>query len=143
MTTPLSPQARAARLEVLRSEYMAQIIAAAARHGDPVRVAPYVLTQPGTERHADLELIEKYAAGRGWQVTRVTFADVGQPPPLDQRLGFGALCRLAARGYAHGILAIARPAITTDNETYAQILEHLHVRGVFLAYLPTEHDAPA
>ncbi|MGW7387073.1 hypothetical protein [Streptomyces sp. NPDC054794] len=142
MTTPLSPQARAARLEVLRREYMAQIIAAAARHSDPVRVAPYALTQSGAERHADLELIEKYAAGMGWHLTRVTFADVGQPPPLDQRLGFGAACRLAARGYAHGILAIARPAITTDNETYAQVLEHLHLRGVFLAYLPTEHDTP-
>ncbi|WP_316762533.1 hypothetical protein [Streptomyces herbicida] len=141
--TPLRPQARAARLEVLRRGYMAQIIAAAARHGRPVRVAPYALTQPGTERHADLERIERYAAGRGWQVTRNTFADMGQPPPLEQRVGFDAACRYAAQGYAHGVLAIARPALTTDNDSYAQVLEHLQVRGVFLACLPTEHDAPA
>ncbi|MEV6179912.1 hypothetical protein [Streptomyces sp. NPDC052015] len=136
MTTPLHPQARTARLEVLRREYMKQITATAARHGHPVRVAPYVLAQPGTERRADLELIEQYAAERGWQVTRSSFADVGQPPPLAQRAGFGSACRYASQGFAHGILAIARPAITTDNDSYAHVLEHLHHRGVFLAYLP-------
>ncbi|MEV0186488.1 hypothetical protein AB0I54_45930 [Streptomyces sp. NPDC050625] len=143
VTTPLSPRAHAARLEVLRRKYMAHIIAAAACHGRPVRVAPYTLTQPGAERHAGIELIEKYAAGMGWQVTRSTFAAMGQPSPLAQRAGLGAACRYAAQGYAHGILAIARPALTTDNEAYAQVLEHLHVRGLFLAYLPTERDAPA
>ncbi|MFD0542198.1 hypothetical protein ACFQ1B_02440 [Streptomyces mexicanus] len=58
--------------------------------------------------------------------------------PLAQRSGFGAACRYAAQGFAHGILAIARPAITTDDDAYLEILEYLHARGVFLAYLPAE-----
>ncbi|WP_405863454.1 hypothetical protein [Streptomyces sp. NBC_00005] len=136
MTTPLRPSARAARLEVLRREYMAQIIAVALRRGRPVRISPYVVAQPGGQRQADLELIRTYAAEMGWQLTRSSFADVGQPPPLVQRAGFGAACRYAAQGYAHGILAIARPALTTDNESYAHLLERLHHRGVVLAYLP-------
>lgn len=76
----------------------------------------------------------------GWQVARRTFADVGQPPPLTQRAGFGTVCRYVAQGFAHGIVAIARPAITADDETYAQVLEHLHAGGVFLTYLPTARE---
>ncbi|MGW4518792.1 hypothetical protein ACWEO4_44505 [Streptomyces sp. NPDC004393] len=143
MPTPLQPQARTARLEALRREYMAQIIAIAARHRRAVRVVPYMLAQTGPERRADLELIEQYAAQMRWKTTRTTFADMGQPPPLDQRPGFAAACRYAAQGYAHGILAIARPALTTDNDSYARVLDHLHERGVFLTYLPaTGGDAP-
>lgn len=127
---------RADRLDTLRQQYMLQIIDSAARNGRPVRVTPYVLAQPGPERHADLEFIEQHAARVGWQVTASTFADLGQSPPLAQRPGFGAACRYAAQGYAHGILAIARPAITTDNDSYSRVLEHLRERGVFLAYLP-------
>ncbi|MET7600914.1 hypothetical protein ACWERY_40090 [Streptomyces sp. NPDC004082] len=62
---------------------------------------------------------------------------MGQPPPLAERPGFAAACRYAAQGYAHGILAIARPALTTDDETYARVLAHLYVRCVFLTYLPS------
>ncbi|MEU6593279.1 hypothetical protein ABZ923_29320 [Streptomyces sp. NPDC046881] len=136
MLTPLRPPARAARLAVLRREYMGQILAAAARQNRTPRVAPYVLAQPGAERRADLEQVAGYAAEMGWQVARSSFADVGQPLPLVQRPGFTAACRYAAQGYAHGILAIARPAITTDDDSYARMLEHLRERGVFLAYLP-------
>ncbi|CAM5475548.1 MULTISPECIES: hypothetical protein [Streptomyces] len=141
MSTPLRTDVRAARLEALRREYMGQIVAIAARQGRPLRVAPYALAQPGAEQHADLEQIAEYATARGWKVTSSTFADMSQPLPLTQRPGFGAACRYAAQGFADGILAIARPAITTDNETYSLVLEHLHDRDVFLAYLPTV-DAP-
>ncbi|MBG7704815.1 hypothetical protein HCJ76_43840 [Streptomyces sp. MC1] len=137
MSTPLRTDARAARLEVLRREYMGRIAAAIARQGRPLRVAPYVLAEPGAERQADLEKIAEYATATGWKVTSSTFADLGQPLPLPQRPGFEAACRYAAQGFAHGILAIARPAITTDNETYSLLLEYLHARSVFLAYLPT------
>lgn len=136
MVTPLRPPARAARLEALRREYMGQIIAVTARQNRPLRVAPYVLAQPGAERRVDLELITEYAAEMDWQVARSSFADLGQPLPLAQRPGFTAACRYAAQGYAHGILAIARPAITTDDDSYAQVLEHLHRRRVFLTYVP-------
>jgi hypothetical protein len=122
---------------------MLQIIADAARRVRTVRVAPYVLVQPGGERRADLALIEEYAAGLGWHVTSSSFADAGQPLPLAKRAGFGAACCYAAQGYANGILAIARPAITTSDEAYAQILEHLHERQVFLAYLPAAYDSTA
>ncbi|MFF7975781.1 hypothetical protein [Streptomyces sp. NPDC007905] len=142
MPTPLQPQARAARLEALRREYMAQIIAIAARNRGTVRVVPYMLAQTGSERRADLALIAQYATQMRWKTTQTTFADLGQPPPLDQRPGFAAACRYAAQGYAHGILAIARPALTTDNDTYARLLEHLHTRGVFLTYLPAADAAP-
>ncbi|MEU1466047.1 hypothetical protein ABZ467_36550 [Streptomyces sp. NPDC005727] len=142
MPAPLQPQARTARLETLRREYMAQIITHAARHRRAVRVVPYVLAPTGPERRADLELIEQYAAQMRWKMTRTTFADLGQPPPLEERPGFAAACRYAAQGYAHGILAIARPALTTDNDTYARVLQHLHTRGLFLTYLPTAGTAP-
>jgi DNA-binding transcriptional LysR family regulator len=116
---------------------MAELIADAARRGHKVRVAPYVLAHPGPERRTDLDLIRRYTGEVGWQVTLSSFADVGQPPPLTERPGFTAACRYAAQGYAHGILAIARPALTTDDDTYARVLDHLYVRRVFLTYLPT------
>ncbi|MFF0001137.1 hypothetical protein [Streptomyces avermitilis] len=121
---------------------MRQVIADATRHG-LVRVAPYVLAPPNAERREDLALIEAYAAQMGWRVTSSSFADIGQPPPLGERPGFGAACRYAAQGYARGILAIARPAITTDSEAYTHVLEHLYARGVFLAYLPAADDTTA
>ncbi|WEO92669.1 hypothetical protein A6P39_000145 [Streptomyces sp. FXJ1.172] len=121
---------------------MEQIIAKAAAHRRTVRVAPYVLALTGDERRADLDLIVKYAEESGWQVTRTTFADMAQSPAITRRPGFGAACRYAAQGYAHGILAIARPAITTDNDAYAAVLEHLHVRGLFLGYLPAADTTP-
>ncbi|MFF7977338.1 hypothetical protein [Streptomyces sp. NPDC007905] len=136
MSTPLQPLACTARLEALRREYTAQIIAIAARNRRTVRVVPYVVAQTGSERRADLELIEQYATQMRWKTTRTTFADLRQPLPLDQRPGFAAACRYAAQGYAHGILAITRPAITTDNDSYAHVVEHLRERRVFLAYLP-------
>ncbi|MFJ3229045.1 hypothetical protein ACIPJS_37635 [Streptomyces sp. NPDC086783] len=116
---------------------MTSIISAVTRNRWSVLVAPYVLTQPGAERIADLHLIRQHAEQAGWQVTPSTFADIGQPPPLAQRSGFAAACRYAAQGHAHGILAIAQPAITTDPQTYAYVLDHLGRRGVFLAYLPS------
>ncbi|WP_030338434.1 hypothetical protein [Streptomyces sp. NRRL S-1022] len=137
MLTPLNPQARATRLEVLRTEYMGQIAAAAIRQGRPLCVVPYVLAQPGAERHADLGLITSYATRMGWQVAFSSFADIGQPLPLTRRPGFTAACRYAAQGYAHGVLAIARAALTTDDDSYARVLEHLRERQVFLAHLPT------
>ncbi|MET7919699.1 hypothetical protein ABZU45_28210 [Streptomyces avermitilis] len=106
-------------------------------------MAPYILTPPNPERREDLALIEAYAAQMGWRVTSSSFADIGQPQPLRERPGFGAACRYAAQGYAHGILASARPAITTDSEAYVHVLEHLYARAVFLAYLPAPDDTTA
>lgn len=127
---------RAVSLEARRREYMTEVINDAHRRGRQVRVAPYVLADPGPIREADFETIARYAERQGWLVTESTFADVGQPPRLAQRSGFAAACRYAVQGFAHGILAIARPAITTDDDAYLEILDHLHPRGVFLAYLP-------
>ncbi|MBL1109420.1 hypothetical protein JK361_33390 [Streptomyces sp. 5-8] len=141
MSTSLAPAARTARLDALRQDYMDEAIAAVTRHDRAVRVAPYVLAPPGAERHADLELIARYAAAAGWQVARSSFADTGQPLPLAERPGFTAACQYAAQGYADGVLAIARPAITTDDDSYARVLEHLHNHGVFLAFLPAQREA--
>ena len=130
------------RLEALRRQYQREITDSAAHFGRTVRVAPYILAAPGAERRADLELIQAHAQRMGWQVTRSSFADVGQAPPIAERFGFGEACRYAAQGFAHGIIAISRPAITTHNDAYADVLEHLHMRGVFLAFLPTVDSAP-
>ncbi|MGW3669271.1 hypothetical protein [Streptomyces sp. NPDC005141] len=130
-----------ARLESLRSRYEADTIAGARRAHRTVRVAPYVLAAPGTELGADLELIEAHVHGKGWHVTRSSFGDAGQAPAIGQRSGFAEAFVYAAQGFAHGIVAIGRAAITTDNEAYADVLEQLHRRGVFLAYLPTT-EAP-
>ncbi|MFI9155737.1 hypothetical protein [Streptomyces sp. NPDC053367] len=119
---------------------MSEITANVARHGRRLRVAPYVLVQPGAERRADLETIARYATEQGWQVSSRTFADMGQPRPLAERPGFTEARRYAAQGFADGILAIARPAITTDNDTYVRVLKYLYQRQVFLAYLPAEPE---
>ncbi|MER5450528.1 hypothetical protein ABT065_33730 [Streptomyces sp. NPDC002764] len=136
MITVLQPEARAARLEVLRREYVNDIIAKAARANRSVRITSYVLADSGEERRADLDLIRAHAVTLAWKVASTTFADMGQPPPLTQRPGFGAACRYTTQGYAHGIGAIARPALTTDDEAYTHVLEYLYHQGVFLAYLP-------
>ncbi|MFJ9729457.1 hypothetical protein ACIRP3_42675 [Streptomyces sp. NPDC101209] len=136
MTTVLRPEARVACLEVLRREYMNDIIARAARAHRSVRITSYVLADSGEERRADLGLIRAHAVTLGWKVAPTTFADLGQPPSLTQRPGFGGACRYATQCYAHGILAIARPALTPDDEAYTHVLEYLYHRGVFLAYLP-------
>ncbi|MFH8772039.1 hypothetical protein [Streptomyces sp. NPDC017958] len=124
-------------LEQLRRDYMLQIIADSASRRSPLRVAPYVLAHTVTERREDLALIKSYAVDEmGWQVTDCSFADAGQPPPLEARRGFEEAWRYAAQGFAHGILAIARPVITTDAEAYGRVLEHLYSRRLFLAFLP-------
>ncbi|MET7600489.1 hypothetical protein ACWERY_29805 [Streptomyces sp. NPDC004082] len=128
-------------LEGLRQQYEDEVLQRIGEAGRVPCVAAYVLARPGFERHADLDLIRQHAATVGWRVAGSSFADVGQPPPLAQRPGFAAACRYAVQGYAHGILAIARPAITTDDDTYAQVLEHLHARSLFLAYLPALGEA--
>ncbi|GHE38249.1 hypothetical protein [Streptomyces griseoaurantiacus] len=137
MLTSLRSSLRTARLEGLRCEHRAAILGRLEASGRPVRVAAYVLAGPGRERQADVELLARYAERMGWKVAGSSFADVGEPPPLAGRAGFAAACRYAAQGYAHGILALARPALTTDNDAYAHVLEYLHTRGVFLDYPPS------
>ncbi|WP_433456374.1 hypothetical protein ACQPXS_46630 (plasmid) [Streptomyces sp. CA-142005] len=46
--------------------------------------------------------------------------------------------------YLPSLLAVTEggPALTTDNDSYAHVLEHLHARGAFLTYLPVAGDAP-
>ncbi|KAB1989789.1 hypothetical protein [Streptomyces triticiradicis] len=126
------------RLEIVRRRFQSEIVAAARDTGRTVRVTPYVLAEPGDERRADLELIDAYVRSLGWQLAATSFADVGQAPVIGQRPGFTQACMYAAQGFAHGIVAISRAAITTDNDTYALVLEQLHHRSVFLSYLPGE-----
>ncbi|MGW3633475.1 hypothetical protein ACWD7F_25525 [Streptomyces sp. NPDC005122] len=142
MTTPngrLAPpetiRPKNARLEILRRRYEREVVESARR---VVRVAPYVLVGPGAERRADLDLIEDHVRARGWHITRASFADVGQAPPITQRSGFGEAFVFAAQGFAHGIVAIGREAITTDDAAYEHVLDELGAHGVFLTFLPAE-----
>ncbi|MGW0885893.1 hypothetical protein [Streptomyces sp. NPDC002671] len=90
-------------LEELQRNYMLQIIAAIAARGSQVRVAPYVLAHTMDERNTDLALIKSYAVEEmGWQVTKASFADAGQAPPLERRRGFASAWRYAMQGYADG-----------------------------------------
>ncbi|MGQ4344063.1 hypothetical protein [Streptomyces sp. SAS_275] len=135
---PLSRTPTDGRLEGLRSLYERQVIEGASR---TVRVAPYVLASAVSERRADQELIEAYVSGRGWNLALTSFADLGQAPPVMERSGFGEACRFASQGFAHGIVAISRHALTTDNAVYEELLDFLHNRGVFLAFLPCRDGA--
>ncbi|MFC8715270.1 MULTISPECIES: hypothetical protein [unclassified Streptomyces] len=143
MTHSLTPDTRAAHLDTSRRIYMAQALAHLSRIGSTARVAPYVLAPPGEVRLAEVDTIRRYAIVAGWRMAPTSFADVSQPPPLRQRPGFTEACRYAVQGYVHGILAVARPALTTDDDTYAEILEYLHSHQVFLAYLSAEEPPPA
>ncbi|MEU4166126.1 hypothetical protein AB0F46_04470 [Streptomyces sp. NPDC026665] len=141
MTTPsgspaLAPGLEDTRLEIVRRRFQSEIVTAAREAGRTVRVAPYMLAEPGDERRADLELIEAHVRSLGWQLAATSFADVGQAPAIGQRPGFTKACLYAAQGFAHGIVAINRAAITTDNPAYALVLEQLRHRSVFLSYLP-------
>lgn len=122
-----------ARLESLRSLYEKETTDGASR---AVRVAPYVLASSVAERRADLELIRAHVHCKGWQLTLTSFADLGQAPPVTDRSGFNEACRYATQGFAHGIVAISRQAVTTDNTVYEELLDFLRHRGVFLAFLP-------
>ncbi|MEU0786692.1 hypothetical protein ABZ341_34630 [Streptomyces sp. NPDC006173] len=110
----------------------------AAHYGRAIRVAPYTLSAPGAERRADLGLIAAYVRAQGLFSTRSTFGDIGQPLPIARRSGFGAACKCAAQGFAEGIIAIGRPAITMDNDAYRDVLDFLNERAVFLTYLPCQ-----
>ncbi|MFF4977945.1 hypothetical protein [Streptomyces sp. NPDC001083] len=121
------------RLENLRSAYEEKVIVAARR---TVRVTTYVLASSVAERRADQELIEDDVRRRGWKLALSSFWDFGQAPPVTDRTGFGEASRYAAQGFAHGIVAIGRQAITTDNAAYEELLHFLGSRGGFLAYLP-------
>ncbi|MFE5142975.1 hypothetical protein ACFRDV_35895 [Streptomyces fagopyri] len=129
----LSPALADERLENLRSAYEEKVIEAARR---TVRVTTYVLASSVAERRADQELVEAHVRGQGWKLALSSFWDFGQAPPVTDRTGFGEASRYAAQGFAHGIVAIGRQAITTDNATYEELLHFLGSRGVFLAYLP-------
>ncbi|MEU8794629.1 hypothetical protein [Streptomyces sp. NPDC048643] len=126
------------RLEGLRSRYEQEVTDGASR---TLRVAPYVLASSVAERRVDLELIEAHVLKKGWQVALTSFADLGQAPPVTDRCGFNEACRYATQGFAHGIVAISRQAITTDNAVYEELLDFLRHRGVFLAFLPSADDA--
>ncbi|MFF7130450.1 hypothetical protein [Streptomyces sp. NPDC008240] len=134
---PTSALASPGGLEELRRDYMLQIISDAVGRGSTLRVVPYVLAHTVAERREGLALIKAYAVDEmGWQVTGRSFADGGQPPPLECRRGFEEAWRYAAQGFADGILAIARPAIATDAEAYAGVLNLLYSHRLFLAFLP-------
>ncbi|MFE9812504.1 hypothetical protein [Streptomyces sp. NPDC005548] len=126
------------RLEGLRSLYEREVTNGASR---TVRVAPYVLASSVAERRADLKLIEAYVLEKGWHLALTNFADLGQAPPVTDRSGFNEACRYATQGFAHGLVAISRHAITTDNAVYEELLDFLHNRGVFLAFLPCRDGA--
>ncbi|GGT05042.1 hypothetical protein [Streptomyces cinerochromogenes] len=117
---------------------MSEITTSVVRSGRVVRVAPYVLASTAEERRADLALIERYVIAAGMGLTATVFADAGQPPPIGRRSGWRAARRYAEQGYADGIVAIARPAITTDRAEYEALLEDLFAHRLFLAFLPTE-----
>ncbi|MEU6475320.1 hypothetical protein ABZ858_00240 [Streptomyces sp. NPDC047017] len=125
-------------LEHLRRDYMLQLTEAIERSGRQVKVAPYALATSGDERRADLALIARYADAAGLRLTSTSFADEGSAPPVEQRSGFCAARRFAREGFAHGILAIARPAITTDAEVYERVLTDLFEHRIFLAFLPID-----
>ncbi|MET8412551.1 hypothetical protein ABZV34_31445 [Streptomyces sp. NPDC005195] len=128
----LSPALADERLENLRSAYEQKVIERARR---TVRVTTYVLASSVAERRADQELIEAHVRGEGWKLALSSFWDFGQAPPVTDRTSFGEASRYAAQGFAHGIVAIGRPAITTDDAAYEELLDFLGSRGVFLAYL--------
>ncbi|MET7390479.1 hypothetical protein ACFYPT_38760 [Streptomyces sp. NPDC005529] len=128
---------RERRLEGLRRTYEQEIVATAPR---TVRVVPYVLASSAEERGADQELIAAHVRELGWQVSRATFWDGGQAPPLLEWAGFGNACRYAMQGFAHGIAAISRAAITTDDTTYEHVLDELRPHEVFLTFLPADDD---
>ncbi|MGQ4344102.1 hypothetical protein [Streptomyces sp. SAS_275] len=140
---PLSAQPSVAaalrerRLEGLRRTYEQEIVAMARR---TMRVVPYVLAASREERGADHELITDHVRAMGWQVSRATFWDGGQAPPVAERAGFGDAFRYAMQGFAHGIVAISRAAITTDDKTYEHVLDELRAHGVFLTFLPVDDD---
>ncbi|MEU1037878.1 hypothetical protein ACFYP4_29265 [Streptomyces sp. NPDC005551] len=90
-----------------------------------------------------MDSIEEHVRQVGWRITRSSFADVGQPPPVAERCGFGEAFRYAASGFAHGIVAISRAVITADDEAYRHLLNQLHNCRVFLSYLPAEVDPPS
>ncbi|MEU8951624.1 hypothetical protein [Streptomyces sp. NPDC048489] len=138
MTTPtgrpdLSPTPADERLENLRRSYEQQVAEKARR---TVRVTTYVLASSVAERRADQELIEALVRMRGWKLALTSFWDFGQAPVITERTGFGEASRYAVQGFAHGIVAIGRAAITTDNAAYEELLHFLGSRGVFLAFLP-------
>ncbi|MEV6810512.1 hypothetical protein [Streptomyces sp. NPDC051129] len=126
-------------LDALRRAYMEQIITTVSDSGHLVRITPYLLAHSPEERRADLAQLRTYAVVAGIVLTREWFADAGQPP-LALRSGWQAARRHAEQGFAHGIVAVARPAITTDPVQYAAVLDDLYAHRVFLALLPTEHD---
>ncbi|MFD7459201.1 MULTISPECIES: hypothetical protein [unclassified Streptomyces] len=128
-------------LEALRYEHIAAITASVAGSGRLVRLAPYVLASTGEERRADLALITRHVIAAGMEVTSVSFADTGQPLPIRERSGWRAACQHAKQGFAHGIVAIARPAITTDPREYEAVLTDLFTHRLFLVFLPTEDDS--
>ncbi|MET8288356.1 hypothetical protein ABZV80_24305 [Streptomyces sp. NPDC005132] len=128
----LSPALADARLENLRRAYEEKVVESARR---TVRVTTYVLASSVAERRADQELIEAHVRGEGWKLALSSFWDFGQAPPIPDRTGFGEASRYATQGFAHGIVAISRQAITTDNAAYEELLHLLGSRGVFLAYL--------
>ncbi|MET8411797.1 hypothetical protein ABZV34_27500 [Streptomyces sp. NPDC005195] len=138
MTTPsgrpdLSPAPADERLENLRRSYEQQVAEKARR---TVRVAAYVLASSVAERRADQELIEAHVCTLGWKLALTSFWDFGQAPSITERAGFAEASRYAVQGFAHGIVAIGQPAITTDNAVYEELLHFLGTRGVFLTFLP-------
>ncbi|MEU0787780.1 hypothetical protein ABZ341_40390 [Streptomyces sp. NPDC006173] len=128
---------RERRLEGLRRTYEQEIVTSVRR---TVRVVPYALASSAEERGADHELIAAHVRATGWQVSRATFWDGGQAPPLTERAGFGNAFRYATQGFAHGIVAISRAAIATDDTTYEYVLDELRAHGVFLTFLPADDD---
>ncbi|MEU5683605.1 hypothetical protein DEJ48_36730 [Streptomyces venezuelae] len=141
---PSLPGNRAAQLAGLRNDCMAELLEEHKRSGRTITVAPYVLASTGDERRAGLAQLGRFAEEQqGWPVTGSSFCDFDPEVPLEERRAFGAACRYASLGFASGILAANRAALTFDDAAYERVLTYLHKHRVFLAFLPLLNEQGA
>ncbi|MGC4950934.1 hypothetical protein ACLQ2N_32680 [Streptomyces sp. DT224] len=137
---PRLRQTDEARLANLRRGYLTSALAAVPESRQ-VRVATYVLAEPGVDVEAAHAYLAEFARTRNWHVYRVPYTEYPaastRPPGNAERPELGAACQAISRGFVHGILTTNRQAIPASSSAYEHLLRRLAEWLAFVAFLPS------
>ncbi|MFD7866000.1 hypothetical protein [Streptomyces sp. NPDC059783] len=137
---PRMRQTTEARLANLRRGYLTNALGAIPETRQ-VRVATYVLAEPGVDAESVHGHLVKFARACNWHVHRVAYIEYSdasiRPPGNAQRPALDAACQAISHGFVHGILTTNRQAIPASSFAYEHLLCRLAERLAFVAFLPS------
>ncbi|MCC2275445.1 hypothetical protein LKL35_08420 [Streptomyces sp. ET3-23] len=134
---------RNVRLMKLRREQMERRLEALRICGRVPRIALYARTVNGQGPDRSLAAAGEFAARMGWQVGRdQTFTDCISLRALEDRYGWLQIRKHVTSGFADGVVALTRAAISPQLGEYETELNWLAMHSGFIALVHAENVVP-